>query len=434
MLSLIALAAARCAELKAQSSPKLEITSASGEAGACRITGFAHPLPGSRIGFELRMPETGWTGRYVQLGTGGFAGTLFPETIAAEAQRGNAAAMTDSGHQGDRMSAAWAAGNPQALRDYGFASIKATSDAAHRLIRAYYDRPARWRYFVGCSNGGRQALMAAQRYPHDWDGILAGSPANPWTEQLYRLASLQHALAGLGAESLIPKLPAIQQAALASCSPGTVRKGVATDPLLCPFRLETAGLAPREITAVRTIVDAGYEPTSAAQSDGWAQWILGAGAGQIAFAEQAFRYLLQDNPRWTLSDFDAASARQAAQRWSATLDVAPDFRRFQAKGGKIVSYFGWADSLIAPRLALDFFHRAQPAPDYYRLFMIPGMGHCQGGVGPVNFGQSVDAAARNPEPRYDVRAALVAWVERGQPPDSLTAVSTDDQTELRPTQ
>jgi feruloyl esterase len=380
----------------------------------------------------MRLPLTGWTGRYVQLGTGGFAGMVFPSALTAEAARGNATAMTDGGHAADRMSAAWAAGNPEAVIDYGYRSIKATSDAAHRLIRAFYGRPARTRYFVGCSNGGRQALMAAQRYPDDWDGILAGSPANPWSEQLYRLAALQHRLQAL---PLTPDtLPLIQQAALASCPPGSVRNGVATDPRLCRFDPERAGLARAEAAAVHAIMAAGYEPTSAAQADGWSRWIVGPHPGQRDFAEQAFRYLFQSDPAWTVADFDPASARAAANRARPILDVAPDFGRFRAKGGKILSYFGWADPLISPRLALDFYRQAGATGDFYRLFMVPGMGHCQGGIGPVNFGQSADAPATWLDADHDIRLALERWIEHGQAPDRLIAsgIANRRGAELRP--
>lgn len=128
----------------------------------CRVRGVARPDPSSRIGFEVWLPARGWTGRYVQLGNGGFAGNIDLPGLAAESARGNAAAMTDTGHKADRFDASWAAGQPERIADYGHRSIKATSDAARALIRAYYGRAPEHRYFVGCSNGGRQALMAAQ--------------------------------------------------------------------------------------------------------------------------------------------------------------------------------------------------------------------------------------------------------------------------------
>lgn len=376
----------------------------------------------------------------MQLGTGGFAGMIFPGAIEEEIARGNAVAMSDSGHVGDRMSAAWAAGAPTAVVDYGHRSIKATSDAARLLIRAFYGRPARYRYFVGCSNGGRQALVAAQRYPDDWEGILAGSPANPWSEQLFSLARLHHALGAPDLASLPLKLAQIQHSALAQCPPHLVKNGVATDPRLCHFAPGRAGLTPRETAAVRAIVAAGYEPTSAAQADGWSRWIVGTRPGQLAFAEQAYRYLFQSDPRWSVANFDPIAARRVAQKVAPILDATADFGRFRARGGKILSYFGWADPVIAPRLALRYYEKVLATngrvatPGFYRLFMIPGMGHCQGGTGPVNFGQTSETKGLSEDADHDVRVALESWVERGRPPALLLAVSSDraQQAGIRP--
>ena len=413
----------RCGALTSLASPTLEITSAAEEAGACRVTGFARPNPKSRIGFEFRLPVTRWTGRYVQMGTGGFAGMLFPNEVAAEARRGNAAGMTDSGHQDDRMSAAWADGNRQAVTDYGHASIKATSDVARKLVAAYYGRPARWRYFVGCSNGGRQGLVAAARYPRDWNGVLTGSPANPWTEQLSRMARLQHDLRALGPIDLASKLPMIQQAALASCPAGSVSFGAARDPRQCRFDPASLSLPARETQALRLIIAAGYEPTTADAPESWAKWVLGNGSGQAAFADQAFRHLLQTAPDWTLDGFDEASDRAIASRIAPTLDASPDLRAFANRGGRILSYAGWADHVIAPRLSLEFYaaaaRRSGDLSGFYRLFMIPGMGHCQGGIGPTSFGQA--GMIGSGAPQTDIRAALQAWVEQGRIPDTIIA-------------
>ena len=431
-----AVPAQRCASLARFHDRALTVVRSETVAGNCKVAAVSRVGRGSRVGMELRLPLSGWTGRYVQLGTGGFAGTIFPDALDGEGARGNVAAMSDSGHVGDRMEARWAAGDRAAVVDYGYRSIRTTSHAARRLIAALYGRAARYRYFVGCSNGGRQALMAAQRYPADWDGVLAGSPANPWSEQLYRFAALQHRLGSLGAGDLSPVLPQVERAALASCPAGSVREGVALDPRRCRFAPARLQLGAAATAAVRAIVAAGYEPTSAT---GWAGSITGPRPGQAAFASQAFRYLLQSDPTWSVERFDAVSARKARQRLAPLLDVAPDFGPFRRKGGKILSYFGWADPLIAPRLALDF-HRsvarangAAALAGWYRLFMIPGMDHCQGGRGPVDLGQAPGHDGASPDADHDIRAALERWVETGQAPERLIASSGDgDRIELRP--
>ena len=148
----------------------------------CRVQGEAQPTADSQIGFELWLPASGWNGRYYQLGNGGFAGTIHHPALAAELRRGNAVAATDTGHRANAFDASWALNHPEKIVDYGYRSLQETSRTAHELVRAYYGRPARYSYFTGCSNGGRQALMAAQRFPEDWDGILAGAPALDWTQ------------------------------------------------------------------------------------------------------------------------------------------------------------------------------------------------------------------------------------------------------------
>lgn len=396
---------------------------------ACRVRGVARPVPGSQIGFELWLPQRGWNGRYYQIGNGGFAGSIHSPSLAAEAARGNAASATDTGHRADAFDASWAENNPVAVVDYGHRSIKATSDAAATLIRAFYGRAARRRYFAGCSNGGRQALMAAQRYPDDWDGILAGAPANPWTEQLTTLARLQTRLRADPTAWLPPaKLPLIQRAALASCPAGTVVNDVATDPPAC--RLDIAALTCRGeergdcLTAVqaeslRQIIAAGYQPTAAAYPDNWDRWILNADPGaqsQSRFASQAERFLF-------------GGGTSASTHMREVLDTGhAAYERFRARGGRIISYFGWADAVISPDMGLDHYRRVAAraggptsARSFYRLFMVPGMGHCQGGLGADSFGQSPVSPPIWRDAAHDIRVALEMWVETGRPPDALIA-------------
>ena len=364
-----------------------------------------------RIGFELRLPDR-WNGRYYQIGTGGFAGRIYPESLAWEAAKGNAAAMTDSGHQAEPMDAGWAAGDRRAIEDYGHRSIKVLSDAAASLVRSYYGRAAEHRYFAGCSNGGRQALMAAQRYPADWDGVVAGAPANLWTRQLTSFARLQGKLAALPPLDA-EELARTQQAALAACPPGTVEAGIASAPERCRYRPTD----PR----VAAIAEAGYVPTGAS---GWVGWIVAgpdAPAAQVTFAEQAFRHLLHDDPDWTVRE----PARRPSAAEPRALDADGGLSAFRKRGGKVLSYFGWADPLIAPRPHLAWQRLLGPSRDFYRLFMVPGMEHCQGGGVPDSFGQSPASPAASRDPEHDIRAALEAWVERGIAPERLVAVRWD---------
>jgi feruloyl esterase len=421
----------------------------------CRIRGMARPTPQSQIGFELWLPTARWNGRYYQLGNGGFAGNIHAPSLAAEVARGNAAAATDTGHTGTGFDASWAAGQPERVVDYGHRSLKATSDAAGALIVAYYGRPANRRYFAGCSNGGRQALMVAQRYPGDWDGIVAGAPANRWTRQLASFAALQHQLRAVpGGWLPAAKLPAIQRQALAGCSAEAgVKDGVAADPRHCRFDpaamlcrdAETdACLTAAQVTSVRMIRQAGYEATTAAVPGAWDEWIVQADAArpsQLTFATQAVRYLGGAGANWEVADFDPARDGAALDRHHGTIDAdATDLGAFRARGGKIIGYFGWADPLIAPHSGVDYYRQvaAGMGPtrvrDFYRMFMVPGMLHCQSGPGATSFGQSLPAPAGRPDRRHDIRRALEAWVESGIVPDTIIAVGNGTTRRLEPLQ
>ena len=426
---------------------------------SCRISGTARPTRDSEVRFQLWLPDS-WSGRYVQLGNGGFAGNIDEPSLANEIRRGNAAAMTDTGHKANQFDASWALGQPDRIVDYGHRSIKVTSDAAHALIRAYYGRPSDRNYYVGCSNGGRQALMAAQRYPDDWDGILAGAPAVRWTRQFATFAAIQHRSLAAPANWLpAAKLPAIQRAALAGCPRRTVSHGVASDPRLCDFDArslrcrgaETPDCLTADQAKTLQVIQAGppgpsgkphyfgFEPTSAAVEGGWTRWIVPPrrdAPDQLTFATQAYRYLILDEPSWTVDSFEQrhvplASERQLSGRRLAEILDADDanLSRFAARGGRLIMYFGWADPVLSPRAGTEYYERVALAMGgiprtqrFFRLFMIPGMQHCQGGLGPNAFGQAWVAPGRFTDERHDVRRALESWVERWNAPAALRAV------------
>jgi len=414
-------------------------------APACRIRGIARPTPRSRIGFELWLPRDRWNGRYYQLGNGGFAGNIDLPSLVAEVARGNAAAITDTGHVADGFDARWAADHPERVVDYGHRSIKATSDAAQALITAYYGHSPAHRYFVGCSNGGRQALMAAQRYPEDWNGVIAGAPANLWTRQLTSFAVVQHRLRAVPGAWIRPDLlPLIRKRALASCPAASVRNGIAIDPRLCPFdpavlqcrgRAQSACLSAAQVESLAIIQAAGFEPTSATPEN-WGRWIVNpdpAAPSQLTFATQAFRHLLQDRTDWAITAFEPDRDR-ASDTLRTILDADDTgFAPFRKRGGRILSYFGWDDAVISPRVGADYYSRvskrlgAKRTRDFYRLFMVPGMTHCQGGPGAYAFGQSLPAPALAGDRHHDIRRTLEAWVERGVAPDMLVAARYRDE-------
>lgn len=438
----------------------------------CRIQGVARPTPASQIRFELWLPASGWNGRYYQLGNGGYAGTLPYALLAAELRRGNAVAATDTGHRGDAFDATWARGQPEKIIDYGWRSLKATSDAARALIPAYYGRAASRKYFAGCSNGGRQALMVAQRFPEDWDGVLAGAPALNWTLQLASFASLQHTLRSDPGAWIAPaKLPAIQRAAIASCTPAArVIDGAPTDPRACHFdpvasickgKESDECLTPKQASALTEIQRGprdpntgersyfGFEPTTAAVKANWEQWIVNVhrrAPSQLVLAEQFFRHMALGDAEWLLEDFDAsrdfarAEGAQVAGRSLASVlnATSADLTSFERRGAKLLMYFGWADATISPRAGVAYYEEVNArvggiakAQEFFRLFMVPGMTHCQGGPSPHVFGQSALTPGLHDDAAHDIRRALEAWVERGVAPQSIVAAKyvNDDPTQ-----
>jgi feruloyl esterase len=389
----------------------------------CRIALEAAPAPRSRIGTEVWLPLSGWSGRFVQLGTGGFAGTLPEAGMAAEVRRGNAVAVTDTGHKGrDGFDAAWARGAPQTVIDYGYRSLAVSARAAKATVAGFYGAPARYSYFVGCSNGGRQALVAAEREPGDWDGVLAGAPAVAWSEQLSHFAEIQQALRRSGAAIPAGMLPAIQQAARAQCGDAET---CAFDPaaLRCHGAAGATCLTAAQIAALQPIVR-DFDPRWAAARGGWDHWIINAdrkAQTQLTFAEQFFREMVLGRSGWRVEDLKPADLSQAARLRPVFDATDRDLAAFRRRGGKLVVYAGSADPVISPGRVTRWFD-GLAGRDFARLFVVPGMLHCQGGPEPNAFGQAPIAPAASPDADHDIRRALEDWVERGRPPERLTAV------------
>ena len=442
-----------CAALRALDLPHVAITGArvvpadeylTAEVPAhppyCRVEGVARPTRDSAIRFEVDIPAgDAWNGRYRQIGNGGFAGMIPEDDLVAGVARGDAVAGTDDGHASVRaIDASWALGHPERVIDFGYRAVKQTHDAALAILRAYTGRAPRARYFTGCSDGGREALMEAQRYPGDFDGIVAGAPVNHATAVLAAFAWNERALEATPA-SYIPaaKLPAIERAAQAACGdaggviedplacrfdPAVLRCAAATDDDRCLTDPQLAALAaiyagphdPR--TGARIL--AGLEPGAEAEPGAWDAWIVGAAAGapgraaQRRFASTFYRYMVFGDPAYDLRrlDFDR-DVQAAAAKLGPILDAGdPDLGAFARRGGKLLVYHGWNDPVVPPRDSIAY-HDAVRAKlgdpsSFYRLFLVPGMLHCDGGRGPASL---------------PVQGAIEAWVEHGRAPDELVA-------------
>jgi feruloyl esterase len=399
----------------------------------------------------------------MQRGNGGWAGSIQPAILVTPLMRGYAASATDDGHRSPRLTldASWAIGHPEKLIDFGYRSLHQTAIQSKAILRAYYAKTEAHDYFAGCSDGGREALMEAERYPEDFDGVVAGAPANNWTNHFSGFVWNEISLHAKP-ESNIPveRLGIIEKAALAACdSIDGVRDGIIEDPRRCHFdpsvlRCKGADgngcLTQLQIDALSKIyagpknprtgeqIYPGYEPGTEAEPGAWAVWIIGP--VQSGFGNSFFSGAVYEDPKWNWRTFDFdRDVRFAKEKTGSILNsYNPDLRTFRAHGGKLIQYHGWGDAAIAPRDSIRFYESVKtflntyPDPRssqphdiaaFYRLFMVPGMGHCAGGVGATTFGNTTIANKHeSPEdPGHDVLMALDRWVISGVAPDKIIA-------------
>jgi feruloyl esterase len=412
--------------------------------------GSIKPSSDSDIRFEVWLPSSNWNGKFQGIGNGGYAGVLSFPGLANAVRNGYATASTDTGHQDDGTSARWALDHPEKIIDFGHRAIHETAVGAKAVIRAFYGEGPKRSYFNSCSNGGRQALMEAQRYPTDYDGIIAGAPANYWTHLLSAAASGARATLAEPASYISrAKLPAIQAAALAQCdSSDGVKDGVIENPRTCRFDLSVlrcngtesdSCLTVPQLTALKAIYSGltsnggqpifpGLSPGGEAEQGGWASWITGDAPEKslmYTFSTQFFKNMVY-SPEWQVRGFDPdRDAKAADERMARHLNSTnPDLSAFQKRGGKLILYHGWADAAIPAVNAINYFDSvvskmgANQAGAFLRLYMVPGMEHCSGGAGPNAFGQG---GTPDGDPLHSIDAALEAWVEQGTAPDQIIA-------------
>jgi feruloyl esterase len=418
----------------------------------CRVVGVIKPSADSHIRFEVWMPATGWNGKFQGVGNGGYAGSVSYGELVAALAGGYATASTDTGHaDGNSVDATWALGHPEKVIDFGYRAIHETAVKAKALITAYYGEGPKRSYFAACSNGGRQALMEAQRFPEDYDGIIAGAPANQWTRLLSFAGEIVRAASQPGAYLPASKLPAIQAAAVAACDADDgVKDGIVDTPsrcrvdpktLLCKGTESDACLTAPQVATLTLIHDGartagglpfspGYSPSGEAAAGGWAEWITGEtmeSALLFGFSTQFFTNIVHADPAWSYRTFNLdRDSKAAVEKAAHTLDATDaDLSRFRAHGGKLILYHGWNDAAIPALHVVEYYQKvgatlgAEQTDSFVRLFMVPGMQHCGGGAGPDTFGQNRPGV--NDDPLHDIDAALERWVEQGVAPEKLIA-------------
>ncbi len=427
----------------------------------CRVVAVATPTSDSNITIEVWMPPAGWNGRLLGLGNGGFAGEIETEELGAAMAKGYAATGTDTGHAASPNDGTWALGHPEKVIDYGHRGIHEMTRVARLIVEQFYGSAPRRAYFAGCSDGGREALMEAQRYPADYDGILAGAPVNNLTALLSMWAAYTDALVvPPGAFIPLSKIPTIEHAVSAACDEiDGVRDGILNDPRQCKFDpvsiqceegLDTDKcLTGPQVTALKVIyaglrdakgqlVHPGYLPGAEQERDGswgWDAWITGPapGGGIISlFANGYFSNMVFEKSDWDVKTFNVdRDLPVARQKTAAALDaVNPNLSAFRSHGGKLILYHGWSDPAIPALNTVNYYEAVIGSVDranadsFVRLYMVPGMQHCFGGPGADAFGQGPDTWT--PDPQRNAQASLENWVEKGTAPGILIASKTKD--------
>jgi hypothetical protein len=425
----------------------------------CRVVAVAHPSPDSNIKIEVWLPLSGWNGRFIGQGNGGFAGVIGYQGLAVAVLSGFASGGTDTGHTGGATDSSWALGHPEKIVDFGYRGVHVMTDFSKAVVKALYSAAPQKNYFSSCSDGGREALMEAQRFPADYDGILAGAPAYNWSSLLSRGTQLSARMGADPAKKLTAaKVPAINKAVLAACHKDEPADFLA-DPRTCHFSPDTllckgaetdACLTPAEAGTVKSLYadsllkDGSLEyhgmlPGGELGSNGWPGWITGSGDAKSegeSYGQGYFRNLVYSNAKWDMKDFDLDRDLKAAQQnTGAAVDaVNPDLRPFLSRGGKLILYHGMNDPAISPLATVDYYNGVEKtvgeqATSSVRLFLVPGMQHCGGGPGPADFGQfgpSFKPALDNPA--NNITFALLAWVEQGSAPEQIIARGNTDAT------
>jgi feruloyl esterase len=419
----------------------------------CRVVAEIKPSKDSDIKLEVWMPASGWNGKFDGVGNGGFAGSITYSGLAAAVKAGYAAASTDTGHTGGATNASWAMGKQELIIDFGYRAIHEMTVKAKAIVQAFYSAKPKRSYFGSCSNGGRQALMEAQRYPEDYDGIIAGAPANYWTHLLVAgVWDLQATQSDPASYIPASKIPAISAAVLKACdAQDGLTDGLVSDPQSCKFDPATIQCKEADADTCLTIpqvaalkklyagpkssesqqIFPGRVPGGEEGPGGWSLWITGMKPGtslMYQFTTGFFPNMVYDDTNWSFKTFNFdSSVKYTDDAQGGNLNANdPNLQKFEKRGGKLIIYHGWSDAAISAFNTVDYYNRMvatmgqKDAASFVRVFMAPGMQHCFGGPGPNSFGQGGPGTG-TADPQHNVYSALDQWVEKGIAPERLVA-------------
>ena len=393
----------------------------------CRVALTLTPSTDSDIKVEVWLPANGWNGKFQAVGNGGWAGVISYAAMADAIRAGYATSSTDTGHAGGR--GVFALGHPEKLIDFSWRSEHEMTVTAKAVIDAFYGSAPKFSYWNGCSTGGRQGLKEAQKFPEDYDGIIAGAPANRTAISLW---IAQAALKDPASYIPPAKYPLIHQAALARCDGiDGVKDGLIGDPRNCPFDPSVllckdadgpSCLTAPQVQAAKAIYSPAINPRTGARlfnslvpgtELGWGAQAAGPEPSSNIYDQ--YRYVVFKDPNWDWKTFDFDKDVVRGDRPENLIMNAtdPDMKRFFSHGGKLLLYHGWSDPQVATLNTIEYYDRvvhslgrASKAADRIRLFLAPGMAHCGGGEGPNAF---------------DKISLLERWVEQGKAPDSIIA-------------
>ncbi len=425
----------------------------------CRVTGMLSP----EIAFEVSLPAK-WNGRFYMIGNGGHAGEAMddPGRVAQRNQAlqlGFAFAQTNTGHDARKEpGASFVMSNPQKAIDYAYRAVHLTARTTQDITKQYYGKPISRAYWNSCSNGGRQGMMEAERFPDDFDGIVANAP---WVDQTGFTIGAMWNQKALSAAPVTPaKLALVGEKIMAKCDAiDGLKDGLIDDPRKCDFNTArdvpacSAGadgpdcLTPAQADAIAKVYSGpmsngkpffpGYMPGSEAvmpglfgggSGSGWMNVIVAAQPdakpADFNLAEGTMRYLVHKPPQpdYDYKTFDFDHDIHTLDEWSKLADAKnPDLAKFHKHGGKLIMTYGWADSILQPVMGVNYYEQAvsKNGPDtaeFFRLFMVPGMAHCGGGIGPD---------------RNDSMTAVIDWVEKAKAPDSIVASRVVDNQVVR---
>ena len=434
-----------CESLKGYSAPEVKVTAAASvttPVPLCKLDGVI----GKEINFTIWLPDA-WNGKFVMGGQGGFAGRVDSQAMGMNTlQRGYAIAGTDTGHSGPAgvTDGGWAMGDLERIANFAHAAIHRVTATSKSILQARYGRAPDKSYFAGCSNGGREALMEAQRYPDDFDGIIAGAPAIDFQGITGAFASVTQKMYPDPNKLDSPVLDkaardVVSKAVLEKCDAlDGLKDGFMTDPRQCKFDVKTIQckggakadcLSAPQVAAVEAIVKGpmvngkpfhvGFPYGGEFNDGGWGSWLAGrkdgAGAGRpslaYGFSTDFMRYFVKLDPKWNHTQLNLATLPTDMKAVQMTLSPTnPDLSAYRKSGGKLLMYHGWSDSALSPFMSLNYLDKVYAndatAKGDVRLFMMPGVMHCAGGPGPD---------------RVDFIDALDKWVAGAAAPEELTA-------------